>query len=304
MFGYITVNKPELRFKDYDLYRAYYCGFCRMLKADYGLSGQATLTYDLTFLIMLLSGLYEPIEETGRTHCVVHPIIKQDTRTNEFSRYAADMNVLLAYYKCMDDWKDEKKAGKLLYSELLRSAVKKAKSRHPDKAAIIREGLTRINELEEASRISGDHLSYSDEETDKVSGLFGEIFGEIFCYKDDEWAPTLRRLGFYLGKFIYILDAWDDVEKDIKKGCYNPLEPLWRSSPSYFDDHCSTLLTMMISEACKAFELLPVIKNAELIRNILYSGVWTSYNQIHAKRSQRLAKAVKDKEDQTNVGSI
>ena len=73
MFGYITINKPEIKFKEFDIYHAYYCGFCRILKKEYGLSGQATLTYDLTFLIMLLSGLYEPEEKIGQTHCIVHP---------------------------------------------------------------------------------------------------------------------------------------------------------------------------------------------------------------------------------------
>ena len=279
MFGYITINKPEIKFKEFDIYHAYYCGFCRILKKEYGLSGQATLTYDLTFLIMLLSGLYEPEEKIDETHCIVHPIVKQSTRINKFTEYAADMNVLLAYYKCKDDWHDEHKFSKLLYSELLVKAVHKAEKKYPQKAAFIKDGLRRINECEESG----------EQNVDKIAGLFGEIFAEIFCYEEDDWASALRKIGFFLGKFIYILDACDDIEKDMKKGTYNPFKVIWQKNPEDFDTYCSELLTMMISECCKAFELLPIIENVTILRNILYSGVWVKYEVIHGTRSKKLS---------------
>lgn len=280
MFGYITINKPEIKFKEYDIYHAYYCGFCRMLKKDYGLTGQATLTYDLTFLIMLLSGLYEPKEQIDSTHCIVHPIVKQTTRINKFSEYAADMNVLLAYYKCKDDWDDEHKFTKLLYSELLIKAVRKAENKYPQKAAIIKDGLKSINEFE----------ARGEQNVDIVAGLFGDIFAEIFCYEEDDWSSVLRKIGFFLGKFIYILDACDDIETDIKKNTYNPFKDIWSKDPDNFDTYCSELLTMMISECCKAFEMLPIIENVTILRNILYSGVWVKYEIIHNKRVKKNAK--------------
>lgn len=278
MFGYITINKPEIKFKEYDLYHSYYCGFCRTLKKDYGLSGQATLTYDLTFLIMLLSGLYEPEEHLGQTHCIAHPIIRQATRTNEFSAYAADMNVLLAYYKCRDDWEDEHRVDKLLYSDVLHRAFRRAEQKYPQKASFIAGGLRRIHECEESG----------DTDVDKVAGLFGEIFAEIFCFEEDEWSSALRRIGFFLGKYIYILDACDDIEKDVKNGSYNPFREKWESAPDDFDTYCSQLMTMMIAECCKAFELLPILQNVTVLRNILYSGVWVKYEIIHSKRTKRL----------------
>ena len=104
MFGYIVMNKPEIKFKDFDLYRSFYCGLCRELKSKYGISGQISLTYDMTFVVILLSALYEPHTQKGSTRCIIHPVCKQPVRRNIVTEYAADMNVLLTYYKCRDDW--------------------------------------------------------------------------------------------------------------------------------------------------------------------------------------------------------
>ena len=95
MFGYIVMNQPEMKFKDYDLYRSFYCGLCRELKERYGLSGQISLNYDLTFLLVLLSALYEPPTRKGKTRCVMHPVCRQPVRKNEITEYAADMNIIL-----------------------------------------------------------------------------------------------------------------------------------------------------------------------------------------------------------------
>ena len=119
MFGYVVMNKPEIKFKDFDLYRSFYCGLCRELRERYGISGQITLTYDLTFVILLLSGLYEPPVRKGTTRCIVHPVRRQPVRKNAITEYAADMNVFLAYYKCRDDWNDDRSPLGLLYGKVL-----------------------------------------------------------------------------------------------------------------------------------------------------------------------------------------
>ena len=109
MFGYIVMNKPEIKMKDFDMYRTFYCGLCRELREKYGISGQITLSYDMTFVIMLLSGLYEPKTYKGTTRCILHPVRKQPVRKNVMTEYCADMNILLTYYKCLDDWNDDRK---------------------------------------------------------------------------------------------------------------------------------------------------------------------------------------------------
>ena len=108
MFGYITVDKPEMKVKDFYRYKAYYCGLCKSLQENYGLKGRVTLSYDVTFLVLVLTSLYEPKEEKSESRCPIHPIKKIPVLQNEISRYGADMNLLLAYYHFEDDWKDEK----------------------------------------------------------------------------------------------------------------------------------------------------------------------------------------------------
>lgn len=278
MFGYVVMNKPEMKFKDFDLYRSFYCGLCRELRESYGISGQITLTYDMTFVILLLSGLYEPPTRKGTTRCVVHPVQKQPVRKNEITEYAADMNIFLAYYKCVDDWKDDKKVLKLAFGRLLRGKDKKAELRYRKKTVTIIRLLDEMAAMEKAG----------EKDLDKIAGCFGKIMEEIFAYKEDAWEGSLRRMGFYLGKFIYIMDAYEDVEKDIEKGNYNPFSEEYIIEG--FEERVKQILIMMMAETCREFEKLPIIKYADILRNILYSGVWCRFETVSRKRKEEREK--------------
>ena len=107
MFGYIVANKNELKFKEFDEYRGFYCGLCRALRKRHGLSGQITLNYDLNFLAILLTALYETETFKEKRRCVMHPFVSQMQYENPFLEYCADKKVILAYYKCQDHWLDE-----------------------------------------------------------------------------------------------------------------------------------------------------------------------------------------------------
>ena len=120
---------------------------------------------------------------------------------------------------------------------------------------------------------------------DKVAKVFGEIMAEVFVYRDDFWKEDLYKLGFYLGKFIYLLDAYEDVEKDMKTGDYNPFREFY-AKPG-FDDQVLNLLLLMIGEATDAFERLPLVENTEILRNILYSGVWVRYGKTKADKIKK-----------------
>ena len=274
MFGYVVMNKPEIRFKDFDLYRSFYCGLCRELREKYGISGQITLTYDMTFVVVLLSALYEPPTQKGTTRCVIHPVCKQPVRKNAATEYGADMNVLLTYYKCMDDWEDEKKFAALGYGKILQRKNNWLSYRYPEKAEKIRKLLEKLSQMEKAG----------ETDIDKMSGCFGRIMEEIFAWKTDVWEDSLRRMGFYLGKFIYILDAYDDVEKDVKNGNYNPFAEKYIMKG--FDEQVRQLLIMMMAQTCREFEKLPIIKYTDILRNILYSGVWCRFETIARKRRE------------------
>ena len=274
MFGYVVMNKPEIRFKDFDLYRSFYCGLCRELREKYGISGQITLTYDMTFVVVLLSALYEPPTQKGTTRCVIHPVCKQPVRKNVATEYGADMNVLLTYYKCMDDWEDEKKFAALGYGKILQRKNNRLSRQYPEKAEKIRKLLEKLSQMEKAG----------ETDIDKMSGCFGQIMEEIFAWKKDVWEDSLRRMGFYLGKFIYILDAYDDVEKDVKNGNYNPFAEKYIMKG--FDEQVRQLLIMMMAQTCREFEKLPIIKYTDILRNILYSGVWCRFEMIARKRRE------------------
>ncbi|MBO4781287.1 MAG: hypothetical protein J5522_02735 [Lachnospiraceae bacterium] len=262
MFGYVVVNKPELKLKDFELYRSYYCGLCRDLKADYGFRGQMTLNYDLTFLAILLDGLYEDNTVVEECRCVVHPFTKHLTRRNEYTDYAADMNILLTYYQCLDDFKDEKNKKKKRFAKKLKSRAKKVMEKYPEKSKRIEDELKKL----------GAYESNSEENIDLTSGCFGRIMSELFLYKVDEWKDYLERMGFFLGKYIYILDAYCDYKKDMEKNMFNALKGVGNDTETI-----KSMLTLMMSECTKNYEMLPIVENNDILQNILYSGVWTGF---------------------------
>lgn len=272
MFGYVTICEPEIKMKDWRKYRAYYCGLCQSLKENYGSLGQLTLTYDMTFLIILLNSLYEKEMEKSAHRCKTHPIQKRDMLQNEFTDYAADMNLILAYYHLKDDWQDERKVSSLAVGSAIRRKAEKAIKKYPRQSEVIRKELKALSALE----------ADNEQNIDLPAGCFGRLMAEIMVYEKDIWEQTLRNIGFFLGKFIYIMDAYDDLEKDLKSGSYNPLKEY--SKREDYDDRCHEMLCMMIAEATAAFEKLPCLEDAEIIRNILYAGVWTKYNNLREKK--------------------
>lgn len=281
MFGYISINKAEMKFKDYDVYHSYYCGLCKVLKECYGRRGQVTLSFDMTFLVVLLTGLYEPDTKTEMVRCIAHPTQKHAAKTNEFTEYAAAINIILSYYKCEDDWADERKKKSLAAARLLQPKMKNIEKLYPVKCKVISENLAEISRRE----------AKNEQNLDIMAGLFGNIMAEIFAYRHDEWEASLRKIGFFLGKFIYLMDAYDDVEKDIKSGSYNPFKKAYQDDPAFVDD-CRSLLTLMMSECSREFEQLPILLHAEILRNVLYSGVWSRYTAV---TSERLAARDKNK---------
>lgn len=272
MFGYIIINKPEMKVKEFDTYRSYYCGLCRNLRDQYGLKGQMTLSFDMTFLILFLTGLYEPDTRFDQTTCIAHPFEKHPTSINEITSYVADMNMMLSYYKAMDDWKDERKITSRTFAALLRKEQADIEKKYPRKARKVSSYLEKI------------HLCEADNEEniDLISGYFGEIMAELFAYKIDEWEASLRKIGFYLGKFIYLMDAYEDIEKDLKEKNYNPF--LNRYEEEDFQENCRMILTMMMAECSKEFEKLPIIQHVEILRNIIYSGVWCRFETVSKNR--------------------
>ena len=272
MFGYVAVNKPELLVKDFDTYRAYYCGLCHALKGRLGKRAQLTLSYDMTFLAILLTGLYEPKTRKTCRFCLLHPGMRHPVMENGCLAYAADMNLLLSYYNLLDDWLDERKLKSRLLALSLRPAVREIRGAYPRQRKALDRYLRRLRACEGRQSLDLDY----------VSGLTGEMLGEIFVWKEDLWAPRLRRMGFFLGKFIYLMDAYEDLEEDRRRGLYNPWQAL--AEEPDFSGKAEEILNMMMGECSLAFEQLPILRNTAILRNVLYSGVWSRYEKIKERR--------------------
>ncbi len=275
MFGYVTVNQSELKVRELELYRSYYCGLCRELKNRYGVAGRIGLNYDMNFLLLLLTGLYEPEKEKREKGCMLHPFEKRTILRNRYTEYAADMNVLLMYYKCRDDWRDEKKYRSAVYQNLLRKGQHKVREKYPQKVEQIEGAIDALMKCERER----------EKDIDRISGLSGDMLGAVFVFQTDEWEDELYQMGSFLGRFIYLCDAYEDIEEDIKKGRYNPFLDIY--GEPFFEDSCKELMNMMMAECCRAFERLPIVNHVEILRNILYSGVWNRYERTKRKRMEK-----------------
>ena len=275
MFGYVTTNMEEMKIKDYRIYHGFYCGVCQDLKEDHGQTSRVTLTYDVTFLGILLTGLYETETKREEHFCAMHPFKKHLCLRNQWTAYAADMNVLLSYYNLLDDWEDEKKPVPLILASALKKDVKRLKERYPRQASAIETYLQKLKACEQEAST----------DLDRAAADTGEMLGEIYVWKEDVWADTMRKIGCAMGRFIYRMDAYEDIEKDRKKGNYNPWKPIAQEKD--FDDRVRQILMMEAAEASRQFEKLPIIEYVDILRNILYSGIWTKYDRIKSREKRR-----------------
>lgn len=275
MFGYVMINKEELKIKEYNKYQSYYCGLCDVLRKCYGRIGQISLSYDMTFLVILLTALYEKECTVLNHRCIVHPVKKQNFLINEFTGYAADMTIILAYQNQRDDWEDDRNIIKYAASGILKHSYELVKSKYERQSNAVEAYIKRLHEFEKKNETNPD----------LPSGATGDMLKEIFMIRQDEWAEELSAIGFYLGKFIYLIDAYDDIEKDRKNGNYNPLNKYFEKDN--FDERCRNILTLMTSECARAFEWLPITEDVSILRNILYSGIWCKFEAITYKRKKK-----------------
>ena len=276
MFGYVIANPDSLTPEELERYKSCYCGLCRALKSRHGGLARLTLTYDMTFLVLLLESMYEPDSNSGYERCMAHPVHTHLYSHSEITDYAADMNLVLAYQNCLDDWRDERRIISRAEAAVLSSQYRRVSEAYPDKCGFIEKSLGELSEMEKRG----------ETDPDAPARCFGRLMGELFVYypNDTVWSPRLRRFGEELGEFIYIMDAVLDLEEDRAQGRYNPVAAFAEGKT---EDDLRYTLTMLIGECAAVVELLPVVQDADIMRNILYSGVWTRYNAEMARRHDR-----------------
>lgn len=266
MFGYITVNENELKIKDFRRYREYYCGLCHALGQRLPGAGRMTLTFDMTFLVILLDGLYDMETLRKMRRCLPHPAKPHGTLTNRATEYAADMNILLTYYNLSDKWYDSKNAAAAAGAGVLKGKMKKIAKAYPKQAQAVSNYLNELHKIEAAR----------EEGIEAAAAATGEMLGTVFAWQDDVWKKTLYDLGFSLGRYVYYADAYNDLEEDKKKGNYNPFIIYGdKHSEEQVHAFAKEALTITAADAARAFERLPVVENIDILRNILFSGIWS-----------------------------
>lgn len=275
MFGYIRVKKEELKIKDFEVYKAVYCSLCKKLGKSYGILSRLTLSYDFAFLSLLNISLKSGCVSFERKRCAFNPLKKCNycKSSDELDMPSAAAMIML-YYKILDNIKDEKglkKLGFLLLKPIFSGAHKKAAKKYP----FIEETV--------AEYIEGQSLAESDDNCtlDSVCDPTAKALSKLLplCSDNHSQKRVLERLGYCLGRYIYLMDAGCDIEKDIKSGSFNVLKKYVKEGNIKKDTVLKTepQIYFCINEAAKAFELLEIKKFKPILGNIIYLGLEDVY---------------------------
>lgn len=304
MLGYVKIDKGELKVREYEVYCGYYCGICKSIGRRYGQLPRMALSYDAAFLAILLASLDDAPDAPLQEHCVVHPIKKKTMIYNRAVDYAGDVMLLLAWYKLLDDAKDENRLYAKATMVMLRGIYRKLETRYPALCKGIEENLEALSELEHAKCDSIDQAADAFScimeiiFREGVLALYAPVDGSVQPEQPGEpdrpeqpapdkadagaLAETTGRIGWHLGKWIYLMDAVDDIEENLKSGSYNPL--LYRFSydvsletPSEFRERIEPDLRFnlfhYLAIASNSLQELPLQKNRGILENIIYLGL-------------------------------
>ncbi len=266
MFGYVSVNKAHLTEEEYGAFTSYYCGVCRATGDVASHIARLGLSYDITFLALLLSSVFGEGEER-EIICAIHPQKKRRCRFNDkVVDYAASVGVILSYLKLSDDWHDDKSIKALIGMAVFRRGYKKVVKALPCEYEIISRQLRELSRLEREKSASPDD----------VAEAFGKILEALFApyfVEDTALRRKLQWLGLNLGRWIYLIDAVNDLERDIKKGSYNPFIEMGYKTKAKCVDDMELSLTLNLEGIASAFELIDFKENTNLIGKIIYIGL-------------------------------
>lgn len=286
MFGYVIVDKPSLRIREYDYYRATYCGLCHAMGKCTGCASRLTLSYDTTFFVLVREMLDGTKVEFVKKRCIRHPIKKIETvKINPQLEYSACVGAQLAYGKIVDNINDEKgmkrfvaNICKVLFSRM----DMKSFDQIPAMAGFISEKLEIISQVEEERTKS----------IDTPAEVFGDMMAGLLSYGfEGEKKMIAEKIGKRIGRWIYIVDAFDDYESDRKSGSYNPFVELY-DGKDFSDDDLLSISKMLEAELSIAFSAIELLdddsdKNrSEIIKNILCLGMPASVERICKKKEK------------------
>lgn len=291
LFGYVKPFKPHLRICEYETYRAVYCGLCKTLGKSYGITARLTLSYDFAFLGLMALALNDSDAEVCKCGCIAHPFKKSLCMVSEEGlEYTAAAASILIHHKILDDKDDRKFLGKLgpvIMLKITGKAYNKAKSSYPELAEYVSEQMKRQAKLEKENCKSIDRAS------EPFSNILGEIASGLSNDPDEK--RILHRFGYLLGRFIYIADAFDDVEKDFKANAFNPLS---RGNKAVNDLDMAEVRTkaedsvnFTLGALADCYVQLEMKRFKPIIDNIVYMGLKNAfYDIINEKEKQEQRK--------------
>lgn len=272
MFGYVQPLKPELKVKEYEAFKGYYCGLCKAIRENYTNGARFMLNYDCAVLYLLLSSMDDELPKVNRERCIASPFKKKTVVHGRQAAYAASVNVMLGCAKIDDTAMDDKKLTAKTLSLLYTRVRRRAQNRHDVLAREFSDRLCDLHALEKKQCADVDAVS------DAFARLLAAVFSQApFDFINETAQKTLWHFGYNLGRWIYIADAVSDIEKDHKTKSYNVF--LQRefaevaalreaiSEEAAFNMHIS------LAEAAKAYELLDIKRDKELLDNIMYLGL-------------------------------
>lgn len=264
MFGYVTVGKDQLTAEEYDTFRAYYCGLCHATGKCASQASRMGLSYDITFLALVLSSISSESCQTKSERCIAHPGKKHECIVDDnMVNYAAAMGVLLEYLKLADDWHDEHSIKALLGMLLLSRGYSRVKKAYKKQYVIIKEQLNLLSELEKSE------CSVVDEAADAFAKILEALFTPDFI-TDTGLRRILEWFGYNLGRWIYIIDAYNDLESDIKSGSYNPFSAAGYSAQTDCRERTELSLTLTLGNIASAYELIDFKQNKDIIGKMVY----------------------------------
>lgn len=298
MFGYIRPYKAELLVRQYEQYRGIYCGLCKRMGIVYGRISRLTLSYDCTFLSMVLMGLSEEDAAFSKGRCVVNPmkacVFCQGY--DEVLGYAGAVSVLLTDAKLRDDWIDGgfgKKLRSVFLRLLGRRSRKKAEKAYPQLSDAVETYLRAQQQAEKETPASLDACAHPT--ASLLAGILRQRAGE-----NRERGMILEELGYFLGRWVYLMDAADDLSEDLKKGSFNPFigalglsqgHMLKEEQKKQVEETCNQTLNMTAARITAAFHLLEWNRFGPIIENVITKGLPEMQREIlflHAKEKKHV----------------
>ena len=260
MYGYIIPDKPNMYIKDFTFFRAFYCGFCKSIGHKCGQIARFGTNYDMTFFNIFLHNVLDKEVQIKSEACILAPLKKKPVVQNDsLTEQVVDINTLMFYYKVEDNYIDGEKFKSSVLAPIIIPKAKKAKKKMPEIDKILKEGFDNLRVMERANETS----------IDKVSEPFSIIIAEIArIIIGDKFNDYIYNLCYNLGKWVYLMDALDDIEEDFEQKRYNPMLAKFNN----FESREQFLETNK--------------KDLEYIMMSVYNGIVNNYNKLDVKISE------------------